>query len=314
MAGLPEFPLSRSQLERYRIAASHRAPASQVGAHLLRRKGQSVEFHDFAQYSPGDDFRHIDWQASARYGRKHDLLVRQFRAEENLNLVISIDNRLTMHYPEAAQKAEVGCWLAFAVCMIAVGGGDRVHLHQLFADNPRPPLSLRGAHAESSLWAFLEGLASEQASEDIEPDLRGISRLLPPASVWLVISDLYFAHQEALARAMARAQRGLCWVILVDLDSWACEREILGHGPRRVLGPTVTDDAALRVDVSTANLRAVEETIAAAKTSFLEPVPRSGFSYLHWRWPAERKPDAAALFEHAFTSDNDLQRLFRRQR
>jgi hypothetical protein len=309
---LPELPLSRGELDRYRVAARQRAQAGQVGAHLLRRKGQSLEFHDYTAYTPGDDFRYIDWQASARYGDEHDLLVRQFRAEENLNLVISIDNRTSMAYPDAAPKSRIAGWLAFAVSVIAAAGGDRVFLHQLFGAG-RPALPIRGPRSEPQAWSFLEETVAEPTGEASEPSLGAISRLLPPASVWLIISDLYFEAPGGLARAMARAQRGLCWVILVELDSWPCERAIIGRGARRVLGPGVTDEE-IKLDVNATSLKALEATITSHKEQLLADIPRSGLSHLHWPWPAEAKPDAATFFEHRFTSDEHLQRLFRRQR
>jgi hypothetical protein len=309
---LPELPLSRGELDRYRVAARQRAQAGQVGAHLLRRKGQSLEFHDYSVYMPGDDFRYIDWQASARYGDEHDLLVRQFRAEENLNLVISIDNRTSMAYPETAPKSRIACWLAFAVSVIAAAGGDRVFLHRLFGATG-PALPVRGPRSEPQAWSFLQEIVAEPTDEESEPSLGAISRLLPPASVWLIISDLYFEDSGNLARAMARAQRGLCWVILLELDSWPCERAIVGRGARRVLGPGVGDDE-IKLDVNATSLNALEATITGHKEQLLADIPRSGLSHLHWPWPAVPKPDAAAIFEHWFTSDAHLQRLFRRQR
>jgi uncharacterized protein (DUF58 family) len=312
MQVLPELPLSRGELARYRVVARQRAQAGQVGAHLLRRKGQSLEFHDYATYLPGDDFRHIDWQASARYGDEHDLLVRQFRAEESLNLVISIDDRTSLAYPESAPKSRIACWLAFAVSMIAAAGGDRVFLHRLF-DATRPALPVRGSRSEPQAWGFLQEIVTAPVADESAPALAAISRLLPPASVWLIISDLYFEKSGGLARAMARAQRGLCWVILLELDSWPCERAIVGRGARRVLGPGVAD-GEIELDVNATSLRALETTISTHKERLLADVPRSGLSHLHWLWPAETRPDPAAMFEHMFTGDEQLQRLFRRQR
>jgi uncharacterized protein (DUF58 family) len=313
MPMLPELPLSRGELARYRVAMRKRAQAGQVGSHLLRRQGQSLEFHDHAAYTPGDDFRHIDWQASVRHGDEHDLLVRQFRAEENLNLVISIDSRSSMTYPAPASKLCIACWLAFATTVIATSSGDRVHLHRLFEPSG-PALTLRGSRSEPRAWSFLQDLADEPSAADSRPTLAAIARLLPPASVWLIITDLYFDdHDGTLARAMTRAQRGLCWVLLLELDSWPCERAILGQGARKIIGPGVADDE-IRLDVNPSSLQAVDDAITAHKARLLDPVPRRGLSRLHWSWPATPQPDPATFFEHMLTTDEHLQRLFRRQR
>ena len=70
---MDDFPLSASFLQRYRLRARKRTRAAQVGAHLVRRKGASLEFRDHALYAPGDDIRHVDWRTSARLGRGEDL-------------------------------------------------------------------------------------------------------------------------------------------------------------------------------------------------------------------------------------------------
>ena len=116
-----------------------------------------------------------------------------------------------------------------------------------------------------------------------------------------------------MARALIRAQKGLCWVLLLDLDSWPCERAVLGRGARRILGPGITE-AEIKLDVNASSLQAVEETISDHKAGLLKLVPDSGLSRLHWPWPAQPQPDPAAFFEHMLTSDEHLQRLFRRQR
>src|ERR1700736_6864179 len=47
-----------------------RAVSGQMGGERRsRRRGQSVEFADFRNYTAGDDFRLIDWNAYARLDR-----------------------------------------------------------------------------------------------------------------------------------------------------------------------------------------------------------------------------------------------------
>jgi uncharacterized protein (DUF58 family) len=44
-----------------------------TGNRKSRSKGSSVEFSDFREYVPGDDFRRIDWNA---YGRFNKLFIK----------------------------------------------------------------------------------------------------------------------------------------------------------------------------------------------------------------------------------------------
>ena len=51
------------------------------GERRSRRRGQSVEFADFRNYSPGDDLRFVDWNIYARLDR---LFLKMFLEEEDL--------------------------------------------------------------------------------------------------------------------------------------------------------------------------------------------------------------------------------------
>lgn len=307
------FPLTPGALEHYRLEARKRAPAGQVGAHLLRRKGQSLELRDHAQYRPGDDYRHIDWRASARLRRPWELLVRRFEAEEQLTLAISIDNRPSMALLPEAPKLRLACWLAYALVSIAAASGDRVLLHRLFGPAAGSLEAVRGPSAPARARRFLGALMERPAADDGAPDSKTLQRNLPPAAVWLIVTDLYFADPGArLARTVAAAQRGLTWVILLDLDNWPQERQALGLGARRIEGPGL---AGRRLEVEIDERRAAEirRRIDAHKAAFLERTRRGGLDALHWRWPEEKDVDLAELFVERFNGDPVFRRLFRRR-
>ena len=63
----------------------HRGKLGEVRASSV---GSSLELHDFRQYSPGDDLRHIDWNI---FGRLDRLFLKLFLEEEDLSLHVVID-------------------------------------------------------------------------------------------------------------------------------------------------------------------------------------------------------------------------------
>ena len=83
-SGRARFPLDASVLQRLdNLALLTRRPMA-TGRPGRRRSplaGSSMEFADYRRYSPGDDFRRIDWRAYARLER---LFLRVFEAEENI--------------------------------------------------------------------------------------------------------------------------------------------------------------------------------------------------------------------------------------
>src|SRR5207247_11460325 len=85
------FPLDAGVLQRLdSLALLTRRPMA-TGRPGRRRSplaGSSMEFADFRRYTPGDDFRRIDWRAYARLER---LFLRVFEAVDNLKGTVMVD-------------------------------------------------------------------------------------------------------------------------------------------------------------------------------------------------------------------------------
>jgi uncharacterized protein (DUF58 family) len=60
----------------------------EVGIRQSRARGLGTEFESLRDYTEGDDFRKIDWKASARRGR---LITRQYEQERNQCVMLCID-------------------------------------------------------------------------------------------------------------------------------------------------------------------------------------------------------------------------------
>jgi len=303
---LQPLPLSRGTLARYRMATRRQRRAGMVGGHQVRRKGQSLDFREYEHYQPGDDIRHVDWRASARYGDVNDLLVRHYAAEEQLTMVISIDTRATMHLPESLPKLQIAAWLVEATASIALASQDRIYLHRLFGPAANSLFSLRGTSSSGRIRAVLRRFAEER-EETV--NLKPLRTCLAPTTVWVIATDLYFGGSAArLAQEIARAQDGYCWVVLIDLDSWPLERAILGEGARRIEGPGL-ETKHNRFEITSANLAMVETKIRDHKDRFFAKTRRSSCDRVPWHWPVAGT-EPATFFRDRFLEDPVIQRLF----
>src|SRR5579864_9773922 len=116
------------------------------------RKGRSPEFADFRSYTPGDDYRLIDWNAYARLDR---FMLRLFVAEEELPLNIFVDLSGSMDWG-SPNKALAARRLAGAIAYVALAALDRVRL-TVFADGPASGgAPHRGRKAAAALFARLQ--------------------------------------------------------------------------------------------------------------------------------------------------------------
>lgn len=61
---------------------------AEVGARTERRRGTGTEFESLKDYSADDEFRHMDWKATAR---RHQPTVRQYQLETSQSVVVAID-------------------------------------------------------------------------------------------------------------------------------------------------------------------------------------------------------------------------------
>ncbi|WP_296744911.1 DUF58 domain-containing protein [Mesorhizobium sp.] len=123
--------------------------------HAQRRAGQGREFEALKDYQPGMGRRMIDWKRSARHGK---LLAREFRIEENNNIVLAIDSGRLMCEPvDGVPKVDRAVTAALLSAFIALKGGDLV---SLFSFDARPRVS-SGAVRGSPSFTMLQKRAAE---------------------------------------------------------------------------------------------------------------------------------------------------------
>ncbi|MCA0033534.1 DUF58 domain-containing protein [Mesorhizobium sp. B263B2A] len=123
--------------------------------HAQRRAGQGREFEALKDYQPGMGRRMIDWKRSARHGK---LLAREFRVEENNNIVLAIDcGRLMCEPVDGVPKVDRAVTAALLSAFIALKGGDLV---SLFSFDARPRVS-SGAVRGSPSFTMIQKRAAE---------------------------------------------------------------------------------------------------------------------------------------------------------
>lgn len=154
------------------------------GNRKSRGKGSSVEFSDFREYSTGDDFRRIDWNA---YGRFDRLFVKLFMEEREAMVNIFVDASRSMHFGEpkkslAAQK------LSGVLAYLALNNLDRVCLNSLSGLCIRQSNGLNGRSMFQHCADFLESINFE-GSTDLNACIR--KKEFKGSGVSIILSDLF---------------------------------------------------------------------------------------------------------------------------
>lgn len=174
---------TRVLLERYALAST--SLSRLTGERMAKEAGQSVEFHDFRPYQPGDELRYVDWKVYARTGR---LYTRLFQAERTIYLHLVLDTSASMGIGHKARYARL-----LAQILTFVAQRDSSAQVHLFDGSHSTPISGRGRIADT--WSFIES-AQALSGRDYTPSerLKAFaleSRFQAGAGLVLVISDLF---------------------------------------------------------------------------------------------------------------------------
>lgn len=137
----------------------------------VRRAGASTEFERVREYLPDDEFRKVNWKATARRGVP---MVNQFEAERSQNLVIMLDAGRTMaalagptsSNAQSLTKLDHALNAALLLAHVASQRGDRMAL-LAYTDEVR--VFVRPQRGRRALLDTVQALYNLNA-EPVEPD------------------------------------------------------------------------------------------------------------------------------------------------
>lgn len=163
-------------------------------------RGQGMEFAEVRAYEPGDDFRAIDWNVSARFGSP---FVKTFTEERELTVLVVVDQSGSARTGMPAAKAWRAVEVAAVLALAAARQHDRVGA-LLFTDHAEhvvPP----GKGRRHALRVIRDLLAFEPAGKgtDLAGAIRYAARLLRHRSIVVVLSDFQAEGWEQPFRQLA---------------------------------------------------------------------------------------------------------------
>jgi len=154
-----------------------------------RQKGVSVEFADHRPYSPGDDFRFIDWNVFFRTER---LFLKLFEEEEDLYIYLLLDCSRSTDFG-IPYKFHYLRRLTAAIGYLGLAGLDRVFVVPFNDSLPRGAanlLSLRGKGKVFRMLQFLEGM-KPAGPTNLNSCLKAFAGSRRKRGLAVVLSDFY---------------------------------------------------------------------------------------------------------------------------
>jgi uncharacterized protein (DUF58 family) len=174
-------------------------------------RGQGMEFAEVRAYEPGDDYRAIDWNVSARLASPY---VKVFAEERELTLMLIVDQSGSTQFGRPLTKAALAIEVASVLALAAARQNDRVGA-LLFADEVErviPPAKGR-RHA---LRVIRDLVAFRPAGRrtNLAASLQFAAQLLHHRSIVVVLSDFMAQSWEQPLRRLAARHE----VVAVSID------------------------------------------------------------------------------------------------
>lgn len=261
-------------LERYELLA-RKARLEDIGIHRSRLAGRGTEFERIRDYTPDDEYRQIDWKATARRQRP---MTRVYEVERSQNVLLVVDaGRMMAGRVGKLSKLDYAINAALMLAYVAMRSGDKVGLlvvsddvdayvplgrgsvqlkqctEVLYGVEPRLcHVDYRGALQQiatrckrRSLVVFFTDLVDEETSEELVTYMRLLRPVHLPLCVTLQDTQLVGAARREIETADQMYERS------VALDLLGERRKIVDRLHK--LGALVLDTPAEELSVNVVN-------------------------------------------------------------
>ena len=151
------------------------------------RRGVSVEFADYRNYTPGDDFRYIDWNAFARLD---ELLLKLYEEREDLHIYFLVDASQSMTYGGELPKLIYAKRVAAALAYIGLSNLDRISITSFNNTGVNRLPTERGKGKIFTVLDFLDQI-NGNGETDLENAFHNFVHTTKRRGLVVLISDLF---------------------------------------------------------------------------------------------------------------------------
>ncbi len=186
------------QLRHYELLAiSNRL--QDMGIKRIRRAGHHTEFEQIKEYVAGDEFRAINWKASAR---RHQLMVNVFQAERSQQVFCVIDKGRVMHRAFAGMTLlDYAVNASLVLSYVAI---HRADLAGLITFNERMDTLVAPSRSPAQMERILESLyavRSDFGETDYSALVTGVEQRVSKRSLLILFTN--FTDGHSLDRQLA---------------------------------------------------------------------------------------------------------------
>jgi uncharacterized protein (DUF58 family) len=258
------------QLERLLLIMRSPVRGGLKGGRRSVKRGQSVEFADYRDYTLGDDLRQLDWNVYARLER---LFVKLFIEEEDVTVTLLVDASASMATGNP-EKLVFAKRAAAALGYIGLASEDRVAVSALTGRTARRRTALRGSGRVFRLLADLSAIEAASGPTDLVAAARHAAAQLHGRGVLILLSDLLDPNADRIIRELAATGSELIILHVLSPD----ELDPALEGDLRLVDVETGDRLDVTVDLATVD--AYRDRLAAWKQGFADLAARRQATYV----------------------------------
>jgi len=258
------------QLERLQLLMKKPVRGGLKGGRRSVKRGQSVEFADFRDYSLGDDLRQLDWNVLARLEK---LFIKLYVEEEDITIHFLLDASASMVAGDPP-KLQFAKRAAAALGYIGLASEDRVAVTALVARQGRRQVALRGSGRVFRLLAALSNISAADGATDLVASVRHAAAQLSGRGVVVLLSDLLDPGADRVIRELAAT--GSEVIILHILSPEELDPTL--EGDVRLVDVESGDGVDVTVDLAT--IDDYKARLAAWQDGFADIASKRGATYV----------------------------------
>jgi uncharacterized protein (DUF58 family) len=258
------------QLERLLLLMRSPVRGGLKGGRRSVKRGQSVEFADYRDYTPGDDLRQLDWNV---YARLEKLFVKLFVEEEDITVTLLLDASASMATGRP-DKLTFAKRAAAALGYIGLASEDRVAVSALTGRIARRRAVLRGSGRVFRLLADLSSIQPAEGSTDLVAAARHAAAQLHGRGVVVLLSDLLDTGADRVIRELAATGSELIVLHVLSPD----ELDPALEGDLRLVDTETGERVDITADLAT--IDAYKDRLSAWKEGFADVAAKRRASYV----------------------------------
>jgi len=248
------------QLERLLLLMRSPVRGGLKGGRRSVKRGQSVEFADYRDYTPGDDLRQLDWNV---YARLEKLFVKLFIEEEDVTISLLVDASASMTYGTPS-KLLFAKRAAAALGYIGLASEDRVRVAALSGRTARRRTALRGSGRVFRLLADLSAIEAADGPTDLLAAARHAAAQLHGRGLVILLSDLLDPAADRVIRELAATGSELIILHVLSQD----ELDPPLEGDLRLMDAETGEGVDVTIDLAT--MDAYKARLATWKAGFAD--------------------------------------------